>query len=106
MQKTLRFYRPHIDIKTHKLSIIFFKKRWDVSLLKKIKKSIDHLYPEMVKIRRYLHQYPELSFKEFKTAAYIANFYEKLGIPFIKNVGGNGVIATLKGGKHGKTVAL
>lgn len=67
---------------------------------------IDQLYPEMVEIRRYLHQHPEPSFQEYKTAAYIADFYEQLGIPYIKNVGGNGVIATLKGGKKGKTIAL
>src|SRR5699024_6058212 len=57
-------------------------------------------------IRRYLHQYPELSFQEFKTAQYIADFYEKIGIPYQSGVGGNGVIATLKGGKPGKKVAL
>jgi len=67
---------------------------------------IDDLFDETVEIRRYLHMHPELSFKEYKTAAYIANYYEELGIPYIKNVGGNGVIATLKGEKPGKTIAL
>lgn len=67
---------------------------------------LDAHYDEMVDIRRYLHQHPELSFHETKTAAYIADFYENLGIPYEKNVGGNGVVATLKGGKPGKTVAL
>ncbi|PAV29290.1 peptidase M20 [Virgibacillus profundi] len=75
-------------------------------MLKNIHKSIDSLYPEMVEIRRYLHQYPEVSFKEYKTAKYIADFYETLGIPYKTKVGGNGVIATLTGGKPGKTVAL
>lgn len=75
-------------------------------MLTKIHQSLDELYPEMVEIRRYLHQYPEVSFEEFKTAQYIADFYEELGIPYEKNIGGNGVIATLKGGKPGKTVAL
>src|SRR5690625_4622272 len=60
----------------------------------------------MVEMRRYLHQYPELSFKEYKTAQYIADFYQKLDIPFKTKVGGNGVVATLKGGKPGKTIAL
>ncbi|MFP7479630.1 M20 family metallopeptidase [Terribacillus saccharophilus] len=67
---------------------------------------IDELYEDMVATRRYLHQHPELSFKEEKTAAYIANTYEELGIPCEKNVGGNGVVATLKGGKPGKKIAL
>lgn len=67
---------------------------------------MDELYEDMVATRRYLHQHPELSFKEEKTAAYIANTYEELGIPYEKNVGGNGVVATLKGGKPGKKIAL
>ncbi|WP_304956822.1 M20 family metallopeptidase [Virgibacillus salidurans] len=75
-------------------------------MLKNIHESIDNLYPEMVNIRRYLHQHPELSFQETETANYIAAFYEKLGIPYQTKVGGNGIIATLKGGKPGKTVAL
>src|SRR5699024_8280597 len=75
-------------------------------LLEQIRQSIDDHFSDMVEIRRYLHQYPELSFQEYETAKYIANFYENLGIPYQTNVGGNGVIATLKGGQPGKTIAL
>lgn len=75
-------------------------------MLNEIFAKIDNLYDETVEIRRYLHQHPELSFKEYETAKYIADFYEKLGIPYETNVGGNGVLATLKGGKPGKTIAL
>lgn len=60
----------------------------------------------MVKIRRYLHQHPELSFKEFETAKYIANFYKNLGVQVQTNVGGNGVVARIRCAKPGKTVAL
>ncbi|WP_077297220.1 M20 metallopeptidase family protein [Virgibacillus pantothenticus] len=75
-------------------------------MLEQIHQSIDELYEEMVQIRRHLHQYPELSFQETKTAAFIANYYEALGLPYETNVGGNGIIATLKGTKPGKTIAL
>ncbi|MBM7554120.1 M20 metallopeptidase family protein [Thalassobacillus pellis] len=71
-----------------------------------IKKAIDASYDDMVQIRRHLHQYPEISFHEEKTAAFIADTYEKWGIPCQTKVGGNGVIATIKGGKPGKKVAL
>lgn len=73
---------------------------------KDIFQAIDDLYEKMVETRRYLHQYPEVSFYEEKTARFIIDTYERLGIPYENNVGGNGVIATLKGGKPGKTVAL
>ncbi|MEC2160714.1 M20 family metallopeptidase [Virgibacillus halodenitrificans] len=75
-------------------------------MLKEIHTLIDQHYDEMVEIRRYLHQHPELSFHETETAKYIASFYDELDIPYETNVGGNGVIATLKGGKPGKTIAL
>lgn len=75
-------------------------------MLQIIWEQLDNYYNEMVKIRRYLHQYPELSFKEVKTAQYIISFYEKLGIQVTGNVGGNGVVAKISGGKPGKTVAL
>ena len=75
-------------------------------MLQKIHEMIEQNYDEMVDIRRFLHQYPEVSFHEYKTAEYIANYYEKLQIPYKTNIGGNGVIATLKGKKPGKTIAL
>ncbi|WP_079507940.1 M20 family metallopeptidase [Mesobacillus jeotgali] len=69
-------------------------------------RKLDNLYPEMVDIRRFLHQHPELSFQEENTARYIAAFYEKLGVEVRTNVGGNGVVAKIYGAKPGKTVAL
>ncbi|MCP3026744.1 M20 family metallopeptidase [Halobacillus sp. A5] len=68
--------------------------------------AIDEQYESMVHTRRYLHQHPELSFEETETAAFIQQTYDRLGIPYTKNVGGNGVIAILKGGLPGKKVAL
>lgn len=67
---------------------------------------LEQLFPSMIQVRRHLHQYPEVSFQEFKTAQTIAKFYEKLNIPTRKNVGGNGLVATIQGGKPGKTIAL
>ncbi|MCP8615516.1 M20 metallopeptidase family protein [Salirhabdus salicampi] len=67
---------------------------------------IESSYQEMVDTRRYLHQHPELSFQEKHTSQFIAQQYEEWGIPYETNIGGYGVVATLNGGKDGKTVAL
>lgn len=72
----------------------------------KIFSALNAHYDEMVQIRRYLHQYPEVSFHEYETAKYIQNFYRKLQLPYRANVGGNGVVARLHGAKPGKTIAL
>jgi amidohydrolase len=69
------------------------------------KKLADH-YEEMVEIRRYLHQYPELSFQEVETPKYIAEYHRKLGHEVRTEVGGRGIVAVLSGEKPGKTVAL
>ncbi|MEA3322292.1 MAG: M20 family metallopeptidase [Bacillota bacterium] len=75
-------------------------------MLDKLNELLESRYDEMVEIRRYLHQFPELSFKEFHTAAYIAEYYKNLGIAHQTNVGGNGVVAKIAGARPGKTVAL
>lgn len=72
----------------------------------KLYQYLDELNEEMIEIRRHLHQHPELSFEEVETPKLIAHFHEKLGHEVRTNVGGRGVVATLKGGKPGPTVAL
>jgi len=62
---------------------------------------------EIIQIRRYLHENPELSFKEEKTVQYIADFYKDKDVEIQTNVGnGYGIIVTIKGGKPGKTIGL
>lgn len=67
---------------------------------------LEQHFDEMVEIRRYLHANPELSYEEVETPKYIAKYHEALGHEVRVGVGGNGVVAKLKGGKEGKTVAL
>ncbi len=62
---------------------------------------------EIVQIRRHLHENPELSFKEEKTAQYIIDFYKGKDVSIQTNVGnGLGIIVTIEGGKPGKTIGL
>lgn len=68
-------------------------------------------------IKNHLHQYPELSWQEYETTTYIRNVLQTLeGFEFLDDILGNGikegqssatgVVAVLKGGKPGKTIAL
>ena len=59
----------------------------------------------IINFRRDLHENPELSGQEFKTQKKIMKELDKLGITY-KKAGNTSLIATLKGGKDGKTVAL
>ncbi len=60
----------------------------------------------MIEIRRYLHQHPELLFKEVETPKYIADFYKDKDCKVETNVGQNGVKVTIDSGKPGKTLAI
>lgn len=75
-------------------------------MLEKVYTNLQNCFPEMIAIRRFLHQHPELSFQEYKTAEYIKSFYETLGISVEANIGGNGIVAKINGSRPGKTVAL
>ena len=74
--------------------------------MKQLLTKLQEHFEEMVIIRRYLHEYPELSHEEVHTPAYIATFHRELGLEVREGVGGRGVVATLHGGRPGKTVAL
>ncbi|NCP85460.1 MAG: amidohydrolase [Bacteroidetes bacterium] len=69
-------------------------------------KKAESILPKVIEWRRHLHQFPELSNREFKTAEYIAAHLKSLGYEVQTEVAKTGVIAILKGGKPGPTVAL
>ncbi|NHN28476.1 amidohydrolase [Paenibacillus agricola] len=68
--------------------------------------AIDLQVPQMVSWRRYLHQHPELSYYEYETAAFVAKHLQQWGLEVRTQVGGNGIVARLKGKGNGPTVAL
>lgn len=64
------------------------------------------LQSEIVAMRRDLHQIPEVGLQLPETSAYVANVLDRLDIPYVRSEKDSSIIATLKGGKPGKTVAL
>ncbi len=66
---------------------------------------LDALYPELDTLYRDLHQSPELSTFEEKTAAKMAERLRALGFEVTQKVGGHGVVGLLRNGK-GPTVML
>ena len=65
----------------------------------------NELVKEVIKIRRYLHKYPEISEKEYNTCKYIRNYLNNIGI---KNnvVGETGAVGTLIKDEDFPTVAI
>ena len=66
---------------------------------------VSAIYPDLEKLYIDLHQTPELSRQEVKTAAKLAERFRRLGYEVTEKVGGTGVVAVLRNGK-GPTVLI
>jgi len=62
--------------------------------------------PKVVAWRRDLHQHPELSNREVRTAKVVADHLRRLGLEVEAGIAHTGVAALLKTGKPGPTIAL
>lgn len=78
----------------------------NATLQSKIDKQAKEIEARMVEWRRDLHKKPELSNREFKTAATVAEHLKSLGIEVQTGVAHTGVVGILKGGKPGPVIAL
>jgi len=64
------------------------------------------LHEQMTVWRHYLHQYPELSFKENLTSDYIASILESHDIEIHRGLAVTGIIATVHGQRDGSVIGL
>lgn len=70
-------------------------------------KTFDAIEPQVIAWRRHIHENPELSFQEVRTAAYVAQALRALpGIEVFTGIGKTGVKAVLRGGRPGPVIAL
>src|SRR5688572_28794560 len=74
--------------------------------LARIEQETAKVTPAVTEIRHHLHQNPELSNREEKTAALVADYLRKLGLEVQTGVARHGVVALLKGGLPGPVVAV
>lgn len=66
----------------------------------------DEFELQLKKWRRHLHQYPELSFKEYETAHFVAEILNDLnGVSVQTNIAETGIVATITNGV-GRTIAI
>jgi len=64
----------------------------------KIKDLVSEVEPKLIEYRRHLHQYPELGYEEFRTAAFISECLQGMGLPPRTGVGGTGVVVEIGNG--------
>ena len=76
-----------------------------------LKSTLDEAFaaiePKVIEWRRDIHQNPELSNREFRTAAKVAEHLRSLGLDKVETgIAHTGVVGTLVGGKPGPVIAL
>ncbi len=75
----------------------------------RLKSDIDELVPDMVALRRDLHEHPELAFEEVRTSGIVAQRLRALGLEVQTGVARTGVVGLLRGGAgkaDAKTIAI
>jgi amidohydrolase len=68
--------------------------------------AVDRLAPRIVEIRHDLHQNPELSNRETRTAGVVAAHLRSLGLEVRTGIAHTGVVGVLRGGRPGPVVAI
>jgi amidohydrolase len=69
-------------------------------------RAVEELAPDLIALRRELHQHPELAFEERWTAATLAARMRSLGLGVEEGIGGTGVLAMLQGAMPGRTLLI
>ena len=73
----------------------------------KVKLLSEKYFKDTVELRRHLHQYPELSFKEYETSKYIQKKLSDYGIAFQSGIVNTGIVGLIKGrSPESKCIAL
>lgn len=65
--------------------------------LSRVRREIQALQPQLVEWRRRLHQRPELGFKEYITAEFVAQKLQEWGIEHQTGIAKTGIVATIAG---------
>jgi amidohydrolase len=73
---------------------------------KEIDAATEKLMPKIIEWRRHVHQYAELSNREFRTAKYVEEHLRRLGLEVRTGIAHTGVVGILKGGQPGPVIGL
>jgi amidohydrolase len=71
-----------------------------------IDRAAAEVQPQVVEWRRWFHENPELSNREFNTATRIAEILADMGLEPTTGIAGTGVVAMIEGGQPGPLVAI
>lgn len=76
------------------------------NIISKIKELASKHAEEIIAIRRHIHQFPELSFEEINTSAFVCSILEKHNISYTKGIVKTGIVALIEGKNPNKKTIL
>ena len=77
-----------------------------IDMSSEINMAAKNVLPQVIEWRRYIHQHPELSNREFNTSKLVADKLKEFGIEVRTGIAHTGVVGILKGGKPGPVIGL
>lgn len=78
----------------------------NMQVIDSIKKLAQDYFKDVVSYRQHMHQYPELSFQEFKTAEFVCLILDKYSISYTKGIVKTGIVAVIEGKNPTKKTLL
>ncbi len=75
-------------------------------MYQKVKEMVDTIYPQLVVIRRDLHQHPELGLEEYRTSQIVLDYLNEWGITVSQLIGETAIVGLIEGEYGDKTIGL
>ena len=73
-------------------------------MYQKVKEMVDTIYPQLVAIRRDLHQHPELGLEEYRTSQIVLDYLNEWGITVSQLIGETAIVGLIEGEYGDKTI--
>lgn len=67
------------------------------AMLQTVKQLTDAIFPYVVECYRHLHAHPELSYREYETAAFVCRELDAMQVPYRSGIAGTGILGRIEG---------
>lgn len=75
-------------------------------MYQRVQEMVEKIYPQLVNIRRDLHQHPELGLEEYRTSALVLDYLKQWNIKVTQLIGETAIVGLIEGKQGEKTIGL
>lgn len=77
-----------------------------LNMYQRVQEMVEKIYPQLVNIRRDLHQHPELGLEEYRTSALVLDYLKQWNIKVTQLIGETAIVGLIEGKQGEKTIGL